>query len=116
MSIDASPATETERGARWLALALLPAAAVSFLAARWQAGAWTIDDAAITMGGDIPVNPSGGVISTNPIGATALIRVAEASLQIQGRAGARQVDGAKTALATGFGGSYWHEVFVLANA
>jgi acetyl-CoA C-acetyltransferase len=74
-----------------------------------------IDEGAITMAGDIPVNPSGGVISTNPIGATALIRVAEASLQIQGKAGARQVEGAKTALATGFGGSYWNEVFILAD-
>ena len=29
--------------------------------------------------GELPVNPSGGVLSTNPIGATALIRVAEAA-------------------------------------
>jgi acetyl-CoA C-acetyltransferase len=78
-------------------------------------GGRMIDEGAITMEGDIPVNPSGGVLSTNPIGATALIRVAEASLQIQGKAGARQVEGAKTALATGFGGSYWNEVFILAD-
>lgn len=63
--------------------------------------------------GKLPVNPSGGVVSTNPIGATALIRVAEASLQIQGRADQRQVDGVHRALATGFGGSYWNEVFIL---
>ncbi|MCS6806836.1 MAG: thiolase family protein [Acidobacteriota bacterium] len=78
-------------------------------------GGKLIDDGSITMEGDIPVNPSGGVISTNPIGATALIRVAEAALQIQGKAGARQVEGAKTALATGFGGSYWNEVFILSD-
>ncbi len=78
-------------------------------------GGKMIDEGVITMEGEIPVNPSGGVISTNPIGATALIRVAEASLQIQGKAGARQVDGAKTALATGFGGSYWNEVFIMAD-
>jgi acetyl-CoA C-acetyltransferase len=78
-------------------------------------GGQMIDSGAITMDGDIPVNPSGGVISTNPIGATALIRVAEAALQIQGQAGARQVAGARTALATGFGGSYWNEVFILSD-
>lgn len=76
-------------------------------------GGKMIDTGAITMEGDIPVNPSGGVISTNPIGATALIRVAEAALQIQGKAGARQVEGVRIALATGFGGSYWSEVFIL---
>jgi len=37
------------------------------------------------MGGKIPVNPSGGVISTNCIGATALLRVAEAAIQIMGK-------------------------------
>jgi acetyl-CoA C-acetyltransferase len=79
-------------------------------------GGKLIDTGAITMDGDIPVNPSGGVLSTNPIGATALIRVAEASLQIQGQAGARQVEGARTALATGFGGSFWNEVFILASS
>jgi acetyl-CoA C-acetyltransferase len=81
----------------------------------WGQGGKMIDDGAITMAGDIPVNPSGGVISTNPIGATALIRVAEAALQIQGKAGAHQVEGARTALATGFGGSYWNEVFIMAE-
>jgi len=38
----------------------------------------------------IPVNPSGGVISTNCIGATALLRVAEAAIQIMGKGGKRQ--------------------------
>jgi acetyl-CoA C-acetyltransferase len=56
------------------------------------------------LGGKLPVCPSGGVLCSNPIGATALIRVAEAALQVSGRAGAIQVDGAKTALAAGLGG------------
>lgn len=63
--------------------------------------------------GECPVNPSGGVISTNPIGATAMIRVGEAALQVMGRAGDRQVEGAKTALATGYGGCAWSNVMVL---
>jgi len=62
--------------------------------------------------GEIPFSPSGGVISTNPIGATGLIRVAEVALQVTGRAGERQVE-ARTGMATGFGGSFWSEVMIL---
>jgi acetyl-CoA C-acetyltransferase len=72
-----------------------------------------VEDGITAMDGDLPVNPSGGVVSTNPIGATALIRLAEAAMQIHGCAGERQVDGVQTALSTGFGGSYWNEVFIL---
>jgi acetyl-CoA C-acetyltransferase len=57
-----------------------------------------------TRQGDLPCDPSGGVLCTNPIGATGLIRVAEASLQVTGRAGARQIPGAKLALAHAMGG------------
>lgn len=74
-----------------------------------------VEDGITAFEGRLPVNPSGGVTSTNPIGATALIRFAEASLQIQQRAGTRQVDGVRTALSTGFGGSYWNEVFILSD-
>ncbi len=65
------------------------------------------------MGGKIPVNPSGGVMSTNCIGATALLRVAEAAIQVMGKGGARQVPDVKTALATGFGGCWWSDVVIL---
>ncbi len=57
------------------------------------------------LGGKLPICPSGGVLCSNPIGATALIRVAEAAMQVSGRAGELQVDGAKTALAAGLGGT-----------
>lgn len=76
-------------------------------------GGKLMESGATQMTGQLPVNPSGGVISTNCIGATALIRVAEAALQIMGKAGERQVEGAKTALATGFGGSWWSEITIL---
>lgn len=76
-------------------------------------GGKLMDSGATEMTGDIPVNPSGGVISTNCIGATAMIRVAEAALQLMGKAGERQVEGAKIALATGFGGSFWTEITIL---
>ena len=56
--------------------------------------------------GELPLNPSGGVICTNPISVTAMVRFVEAVLQVQGRAGAHQVPGAKTVVATGAGGSH----------
>jgi acetyl-CoA C-acetyltransferase len=54
--------------------------------------------------GDLPVNPSGGVLSSNPIGASGMIRFAEAALQVRGMAGEHQVDGAKVAMGHAYGG------------
>jgi acetyl-CoA C-acetyltransferase len=56
-------------------------------------------------GGKLPLAPSGGVLCTNPIGATAMIRVAEIALQVTDRAGDRQIGGAKVGLAHGLGGA-----------
>ncbi len=55
-------------------------------------------------GGDLPVNCSGGVLSSNPIGASGMIRFAEAALQVRGMAGEHQVDGARRALGHAYGG------------
>ena len=55
-------------------------------------------------GGSCPWNPSGGVLCSNPIGASGMIRFAEAARQVRGDAGAHQVDGAKTALGHAYGG------------
>jgi acetyl-CoA C-acetyltransferase len=55
-------------------------------------------------GAHLPINPSGGVLCTNPIGASGMLRLGEAALQVMGRAGAHQVDGAKTALGHAYGG------------
>ncbi len=64
--------------------------------------------------GKFPVNPSGGVVSTNPIGATAMIRVAEAALQIRGDADDHQVPkDINLALASGFGGTFWTVLHLL---
>ena len=62
-------------------------------------------DGATAMGGDLPINPSGGVLSTNPIGASGMIRFAEAAMQVRGDAGAHQVDGARLALGHAYGGA-----------
>ena len=64
--------------------------------------------------GKMPINPSGGVIATNPIGATAMLRPAEAALQIRGDAGDHQIKKeVKHGLASGFGGTLWTVLIML---
>ncbi len=53
----------------------------------------------------LAINPSGGAQAANPVSATALVRIAEAALQVRGQAGARQIPDARMALATGQGGA-----------
>ena len=70
----------------------------------------------IDMDGEIPVNPSGGVQASNPIGATALVRVAEAAMQVRGTAGEHQVPKpVRRALASGFGGTLWTVLMLLSK-
>jgi acetyl-CoA C-acetyltransferase len=57
------------------------------------------------MEGDIPVNCSGGVLSSNPIGASGMLRFAEAALQVRGLAGEHQVENARVALGHAYGGA-----------
>ena len=58
-----------------------------------------------TLGGRIPINPSGGLESKgHPIGATGLGQIFELVTQLRGEAGARQVAGARFALAENGGG------------
>jgi acetyl-CoA C-acetyltransferase len=53
---------------------------------------WKLTDAGETeMTGKLPVNCSGGVLSSNPIGASGMIRFAEAAMQVRGTAGEHQV-------------------------
>jgi len=54
--------------------------------------------------GSCPWNASGGVLSSNPIGASGMIRFAEAAQQVRGMAGDHQVEGAKTAMGQAYGG------------
>ncbi|MFI6167442.1 thiolase domain-containing protein [Nocardia sp. NPDC051052] len=70
-----------------------------------QGDGWKLTDKGETeIGGILPVNPSGGVLSSNPIGASGLIRFAEAAKQVMGRAGACQVEGARKAFGHAYGG------------
>jgi acetyl-CoA acetyltransferase len=58
-----------------------------------------IGDGVTSMGGRLPVNPSGGLLSKGePLGASALGQVVELVRQLRGEAGPRQVPDARTAL------------------
>lgn len=59
------------------------------------------------LGGRIPVNTSGGLVSKgHPLGATGLGQIHELVTQLRGEAGGRQVAGARIALAENSGGFY----------
>jgi acetyl-CoA acetyltransferase len=65
---------------------------------------------ASSLGGRLPVNPSGGLESKgHPIGATGLGQVFELVTQLRGEAAQRQVEGARLALAENGGGFYGYE-------
>lgn len=75
-----------------------------------------VDEGRTAFGGDLPVNPSGGVLSGNPTGATGLLRFAEAALQVRGLAGEHQVDGARRAVGHAMGGaSQFHALWVVGS-
>ncbi len=63
-----------------------------------------IDRGEQKFGAHLPINPSGGVMCTNPIGASGMLRVGEAALQVMGRAGEHQVGGVRNALGHAYGG------------
>ncbi|MCU1396148.1 MAG: Propanoyl-CoA C-acyltransferase [Ilumatobacteraceae bacterium] len=64
-----------------------------------------VESGETALDGAFPVNMSGGVLSSNPIGASGLLRFAEAANQVRGMAGEHQVDGAKVAIAQAYGAS-----------
>jgi acetyl-CoA C-acetyltransferase len=68
------------------------------------AGGRLIQSGATKLGGDIPINPSGGLLSGVPVNVAGLNRAVEAVYQLRGEAGSRQVPGAKTAVIHGTGG------------
>jgi acetyl-CoA C-acetyltransferase len=73
-------------------------------------------EGATAMGGDLPVNCSGGVLSSNPIGASGMLRFAESAMQVRGTAGAHQVDGVRKALGHAYGGgSQFFAMWVVAD-
>jgi acetyl-CoA acetyltransferase len=68
-------------------------------------GGKLVESGATKLGGRQPVNTSGGLLRKgHPVGATGLAQVVELTEQLQGRAGKRQVEGARLALAQNGGG------------
>jgi acetyl-CoA C-acetyltransferase len=66
---------------------------------------WKLTESGATaLDGELPVNMSGGVLSSNPIGASGMIRFVEAALQVRGQAGEHQVPDARRALGHAYGG------------
>jgi acetyl-CoA acetyltransferase len=69
------------------------------------------------LGGRIPVNPSGGLLSKGePLGASGLGQVHELVVQLRGQAGPRQVSGARIGLAHVMGAGHVSAVTILAAA
>ncbi|MBW2416980.1 MAG: thiolase family protein [Deltaproteobacteria bacterium] len=70
-----------------------------------------LEDGDTKLGGRIPVNTSGGLLRKgHPVGATGISQILELTLQLQGRAGKRQVENARVGLAHNGGGTINGEV------
>jgi benzoylsuccinyl-CoA thiolase BbsB subunit len=64
-----------------------------------------LEDGETSLGGRIPVNPSGGLLAKgHPIGATGVAQIVEIVRQLRGQCGSRQVEGAKVGLTHCTGG------------
>jgi acetyl-CoA C-acetyltransferase len=80
-------------------------------------GCELVENGVVMKGGDLPCDPSGGTLCTNPIGATGLQRTAEAALQVTNKAGDRQIPGANTGLAHAMGGlDQFNGVMIISNS
>ena len=68
-------------------------------------GGRLVEAGATALGGRIPVNVSGGLLSRgHPLGATGIAQIAEIVTHLRAEAGSRQVPGAKVGLAHCMGG------------
>jgi acetyl-CoA C-acetyltransferase len=76
-----------------------------------------VENGTTALRGSFPVNMSGGVLSSNPIGASGLLRFAEAAMQVRGTAGEHQIDRARVALAQAYGASaQYFSMWVVASS
>jgi len=103
---DATPYAEL---LAWEALSLCPR----------QDWAARVADDSFTRDGRLPVNPSGGVVTYNPVFCTGLIRIAEIANQVRGRAGAHQIADVRCGLAhagSGFAMQYQAAVVLATEA
>ncbi len=79
--------------------------------------AWKLEEKGeFNMEGPFPVNPSGGVLATNAIASTGVLRPLEAALQLREDAGEHQITRKPhLALSTGWGGLSWTVAHLLSN-
>jgi len=64
-----------------------------------------VEEGHTSLGGRIPVNPSGGLLSRgHPVGATGVAQIVEVVTQLRNEAGARQIENARVGLAQCMGG------------
>jgi len=77
-------------------------------------GAKLVEDGETKIGGRIPVNTSGGLVSKgHPVGATGTAQIAEIVWQLRGEAGRRQVENARVGLTQNGGGAIGNEAAVM---
>jgi acetyl-CoA C-acetyltransferase len=68
----------------------------------WKA----IEEGRISMDGDFPINPSGGLLGLgHPVGATGVRMLLDCAKQVTGKAGPCQIDNAKNMATFNLGGS-----------
>lgn len=72
-----------------------------------------VETGVIAPGGSLPVNTNGGGLSCIHPGMYGIFLIIEATEQLRGKAGARQIDGANTALVHGSGGTFSTQVTAL---
>ena len=83
---------------------LIHVAALGFCA--WEDSAAMARSGATSLGGKIPVNTSGGLVSKgHPLGATGIGQIVEIVMQLRGDGGKRQVEGARIGLTENGGGA-----------
>lgn len=81
------------------------------------AGGRLLDEGVTAIGGDLPVNPSGGMLGGSPFIVSGLARLAEAVLQVRGAADGHQVRGVRRALAHGsYGPAGQHHAVAVVGA
>ncbi len=74
-------------------------------------GGLLVDEGITALGGALPVNPSGGLLSKgHPVGASGVAQIVELTWQLRNEAGKRQVENARIALAQIMGGSQQGDV------
>ncbi len=70
----------------------------------------------IALGGELPINTDGGGLSSNHPGMRGIFLITEATRQLRGQSGPRQVAGAKLAVAQGSGGLLSSQATVILGA